>query len=55
MRPGISITLSPSDRRRLAAIVLLSADDIGTVEIMRRTQKSSNHPVSTAATADRRP
>ena len=56
MRPGIAITLSPSDRLRLeailrdrnapqkhvwrAGIVLLSADGIGTVEIMRRTQKS---------------
>ncbi len=56
MRPGISITLSPSDRRRLGAIVhdrnapqkhvwraeivLLSAKGFGTVEIMRRTQKS---------------
>jgi transposase len=56
MRPGISIKLSPSDRRRLEAIirnrnaaqkhvwraeiVLLSADGMGTVEIMRRTQKS---------------
>jgi transposase len=56
MRPGISITLSPADRRRLEAlvgdrnaaqkhvwrarIVLLSADSIGTNEIMRRTGKS---------------
>src|SRR5258708_24263132 len=56
MRTGISITLRPSDRRRLAAlardrnaphkhvwraeIVLLSADGIGTHEIMRRTGKS---------------
>ena len=56
MRPGISITLSPSDRRRLTAIVrdrnapqkhvwraeivLLSAEGIGTVEVMRQTQKS---------------
>ena len=56
MRPGISITLTPSDRRRLraiignrnapqkhvwrAAIVLLSADGLGTVEIMRQTHKS---------------
>ena len=56
MRPGISITLTAPDRRRLEAIirnrnapqkhvwraeiVLLSADDHGTVEIMRRTQKS---------------
>ena len=52
MRTGISITLKPSDRRRLAAlardrnapqraeIVLLSADGIGTHEIMRRTGKS---------------
>src|SRR5919112_58258 len=56
MRPGISITLSPSDRRRLKAItadrntpqkhvwraeiVLLSAERVGTVEIMRRTGTS---------------
>jgi transposase len=56
MRPGISITLSAADRRRLVAItgnrnmpqkhvwraeiVLLSAAGLGTVEIMRRTQKS---------------
>jgi transposase len=56
MRPGISITLSPTARRRLRAIirnrnaaqkhvwrakiVLLSADGFGTVEIMRRTGKS---------------
>ena len=56
MRPGISITLSPSDRRRLKAItadrntpqkhvwraeiVLLSAEGVGTVEIMRRTGTS---------------
>jgi transposase len=56
MRPGISITLSPRDRRRLEAlvgdrnaaqkhawraeIVLLSADGAGTNEIMRRTGKS---------------
>jgi transposase len=56
MRTGIAITLSASDRRKLevlvrdrnapqkhvwrAQIVLLSADGIGTVEIMRRTQKS---------------
>ena len=56
MRTGISITLKSSDRRRLAAlardrnaphkhvwraeIVLLSADGIGTHEIMRRTGKS---------------
>jgi transposase len=56
MRPGISITLTPSDRRRLevlvgdrnaaqkhawrAEIVLLSADGVGTNEIMRRTGKS---------------
>ena len=54
MRTGISITLKPSDRRRLAAlardrnaphkhvwraeIVLLSADGIGTHEIMRLCQ-----------------
>jgi hypothetical protein len=56
MRTGISITLKPADRRRLATlardrnaprkhvwraeIVLLSADGIGTNEIMRRTGKS---------------
>src|SRR5215204_4481703 len=56
MRPGISITLHPSDRHRLEAvvadrntpqkhvwraeIVLLSADGAGTVEIMRRTGTS---------------
>jgi transposase len=56
MRPGISITLGPSDRRRLEAIVadrntpqkhvwraeivLLSADGVGTVEIMRQTGTS---------------
>src|SRR5918994_167980 len=56
MRTGISITLAPSDRLRLeavtsnrntaqkhvwrAAIVLLSADGIGTTEIMRRTGTS---------------
>ena len=56
MRTGISITLKPADRRRLEAlardrntpqkhvwraeIVLLSADGVGTNEIMRRTGKS---------------
>src|SRR5438477_1451000 len=56
MRTGISITLKAADRRRLkvlardrnaphkhvwrAEIVLLSADGIGTNEIMRRTGKS---------------
>src|SRR5512135_2350712 len=56
MRPGISITLSRSERDRLeglvadrnaaqkhvwrAQIVLLSADGLGTNEIMRRTAKS---------------
>ena len=56
MRTGTSITVSPSDRHRLQAlvrdgntaqkhawraeIVLLSADGLGTVEIMRRTGKS---------------
>jgi transposase len=56
MRPGICITLTPRDRRRLEAlvgdrnaaqkhawraeIVLLSADGAGTNEIMRRTGKS---------------
>jgi hypothetical protein len=53
MRTGISLTISPSDHVRLTAlvkggntpqkrvwraeIVLLSADGVGTVEIMRRT------------------
>src|SRR3954451_24557379 len=56
MRPGISITVTAADRRRLEAIgdgrnspqkhvwrteiVLLTADGAGTVEIMRRTGKS---------------
>ena len=56
MRTGISINLKPADRRRLKAlardrnsphkhiwraeIVLLSADGVGTNEIMRRTGKS---------------
>jgi transposase len=56
MRSGISITLAPADRHRLeaivgnrntaqkhvwrAAIVLLSADGVGTSEIMRRTGTS---------------
>ncbi|MEO8758706.1 MAG: helix-turn-helix domain-containing protein, partial [Devosia sp.] len=56
MRTGISITITPTDRRRLqaittdrnaaqkhawrAAIVLLSADGVGTNEIMRQTGKS---------------
>ena len=56
MRPGISVKLKPRDHRRLeaivgdrnapqkqvwrAAIVLLSADGVGTVEIMRLTGKS---------------
>lgn len=56
MRTGISITFKPGDRRRLKAlardrntphkhvwraeIVLLSADGVGTNEIMRRTGKS---------------
>jgi len=56
MRPGITISLSPTERRRLEAlvrdrntvqkhvwraeIVLLSAEGIGTNEIMRRTGKS---------------
>jgi DNA invertase Pin-like site-specific DNA recombinase len=56
MRTGISITLKAADRRRLTVlvrdrnaphkhvwrpeIVLLSADGIGTNEIMRRTGKS---------------
>src|SRR4028119_2287339 len=56
MRTGISITLAPADQRRLkavvgnrntaqkhvwrAAIVLLSAEGVGTSEIMRRTGTS---------------
>src|ERR1700684_1160724 len=56
MRNGISVTVSRSDRRRLqvlvadrnasqkhvwrAEIVLLTADGLGTNEIMRRTAKS---------------
>ena len=56
MRTGISITVSPADRRRLMAvvndrnapqkhvwrcrIVVLTADGVGTNEIMRRTDKS---------------
>jgi len=56
MRPGISLTVTAADRCRLAVIagdrnspqkhvwraeiVLLTADGIGTVEIMRRTGKS---------------
>lgn len=56
MRTGISFTVSPTDRVRLtslvrdrnarqkhvwrAQIVLLSADGVGTVEIMRQTGKS---------------
>jgi transposase len=56
MRPGITISLSPAERRRLEAlvrgrntaqkhawraeIVLLSAEGVGTNEIMRRTGKS---------------
>jgi hypothetical protein len=56
MRIGISVTVPPSDRRRLEAlvrdrnapqkqvwraeIVLLSADGVGTNEIKRRTGKS---------------
>ena len=56
MRTGISIAVSPADRGRLqalvkdrntpqkhawrAAIVLLSAEGVGTIEIMRRTGKS---------------
>jgi len=56
MRTGISITVSPAGRRRLLAvvkdrnaaqkhvwrcrIVVLSADGVGTNEIMRRTGKS---------------
>ena len=56
MRTGITLTLTPADRKRLlalvndrnaaqkhvwrAGIVLLSADGVGTSEIMRRTGKS---------------
>ena len=56
MRTGISFIVSPSDRTRLRAliadrntpqkhvwraeIILLSADDVGTMQIMRRTGKS---------------
>ena len=56
MRTGISITVSPADRRRLVAlvkdrnapqkhvwrarIVLLTADGLGTMEIMSQTDKS---------------
>src|SRR3954462_9555147 len=56
MRSGVTIALTAVDRRRLSAIVgnrnvpqkhawraeivLLSADGVGTVEIMRRTGKS---------------
>src|SRR6266536_4659472 len=56
MRTGISITITASQRRQLKAIVgdrnapqkhvwrarivLLSADRVGTVEIMHRTRKS---------------
>ena len=56
MRTGITLTLTPADRKRLLAlvndrnaaqkhvwraeIVLLSADGVGTSEIMRRTGKS---------------
>jgi transposase len=56
MRSGIALTVSPSDRNRLdalvkdrnaaqkhawrAAIILATADGLGTVEIMRRTGKS---------------
>src|SRR4051812_31156454 len=56
MRPGVTVTLSAADQRRLEAIVgnrnapqkhawraeivLLSAGGLGTVEIMRRTGKS---------------
>jgi DNA invertase Pin-like site-specific DNA recombinase len=56
MRTGISISITPSDRNRLkaitrdrnapqkhvyrAAIVLLSADGVGTNAIMRQTDKS---------------
>src|SRR3954462_12446487 len=65
MRPGISITLRPTDRRCLegivadrntpqkhvwrAEIVLLSADGVGTVEVMRRTGTSRGWPYGQAA------
>src|ERR1700738_2511679 len=58
MRTGISITLKPADRRRLATlardrnaphkhvwraeIVLLGADGVGTNELMRRPGKSKH-------------
>ena len=62
MRTGITITVSPADRRRLQAlvrdrntaqkhvwrarIVLLTADGVGTNEIMRQTDTSvSEKPV----------
>ena len=61
MRTGISITVTPSDRLRLEAlvrdrnapqkqvwraeIVLLSADGVGTNEIKRRTGNSKLHDV----------
>ena len=56
MRTGVSFTVSPIDRARLAALirdrnspqkhvwraefVLLSADGVGTAEMMRRTARS---------------
>jgi transposase len=56
MRTGISFTVSPTDRQRLAAlirdrnapqkhvwrarIILLSAEGMGTVDIIRQTGKS---------------
>jgi len=58
MRTGISMTISPSDRSRLeaitrdgntpqkhawrAAIVLLTAEGVGTNETMRQTGKSKD-------------
>ena len=66
MRPGISIALKPTDRRRLesilgnrkapqkhvwrAEIVLLSAAGFGTVAIMRRTGKFQDLRLALAGT-----
>ena len=78
MRTGISVTLTPPDRRRLeaitkdrnapqkhawrAAIVLLTADGLGTNEVMRQTatsktcvwrwqQRFANHTILESDTA----
>lgn len=64
MRTGISLTVSSIDRQRLAAlikdrngpqkhvwrteIILLTADDVGTVEIMRQTGKVQDLRVALA-------